>query len=123
MIEIPTQLDTERVSDLLCIAFEGGSNYWYCDLEVEQYPEGKSKADFEYWHIQVPLEEGGVLKFRDQFGDFGVLRLDLDSITKGLRTMQDKYPRHWADFLKENEDADTGDVFLQCCVLGGLTYG
>lgn len=123
MINITIELNEERVGHLLCTAFEGGANYWYCDLEVVQFPEGKSKTDFEYWHTEVPLEKGGVLGFRDKWDDFGDLRLDLESITKGLHMMQDKYPRHWADFVNENQDAITGDVFLQCCVLGGITYG
>lgn len=112
-----------RVSDLLCAAFEGGSNHWYCELRVEQYPEGKSKADYDCWWIQVPLEEGGVLKFdlKDDFRN-EEFRLNLEIITKGLRTMQDKYSWHWADFINENEDAETGDVFLQCCVFGDIVY-
>jgi hypothetical protein len=32
-------------------------------------------------------------------------------------------PQHFADFLNENDDADTGDVFVQCCLLGEIRYG
>lgn len=34
-----------------------------------------------------------------------------------------KYPRHWADVLAENDDATTGDVFLQCCLFGECIFG
>jgi hypothetical protein len=47
----------------------------------------------------------------------------LADLAKGLQTMAEKYPRHFADFVAENDDADTGDVFLQCVVLGDVVYG
>jgi len=50
-------------------------------------------------------------------------RLDLDAIKKGLQIIAEKYPRHMGDFLNENDDADTGDVFLQCCLFGDAIYG
>jgi len=37
--------------------------------------------------------------------------------------MAEKYPRHFANFAQEAEDAETGDVFIQCCVLGEIVYG
>jgi hypothetical protein len=32
-------------------------------------------------------------------------------------------PRHFADVLNENDDAGTGDVFLQCCLFGEIIFG
>ena len=49
--------------------------------------------------------------------------LTLADIQKGLETMRDKYPHHWADLVEENDDLITGDVFLQCAVFGELVYG
>jgi len=37
--------------------------------------------------------------------------------------MAKKEPRHFADFLKEDYDETTGDVFLQCCLFGEVIYG
>lgn len=44
-------------------------------------------------------------------------------LQQGLQRMARKYPRHFADFMAENDDAITGDVFLQCVVLGEVIYG
>jgi hypothetical protein len=49
--------------------------------------------------------------------------LDRVAILEGLRIMAEKEPRHFADFMTENDDADTGDVFLQCCLYGEVIYG
>jgi pimeloyl-ACP methyl ester carboxylesterase len=40
-----------------------------------------------------------------------------------LHLMPQVAPEHWADFLTENEDAETGDVFVQLCLLGEVVYG
>jgi hypothetical protein len=37
--------------------------------------------------------------------------------------MSEKFPEHWADFINENDDAITGDIFVQCCVFGDTVYG
>jgi hypothetical protein len=49
--------------------------------------------------------------------------LTIENVKKGLDVMRDKYPRHWADLVEENDDLITGDVWLQCAVFGELVYG
>ena len=49
--------------------------------------------------------------------------ITIDNIRKGLELMRDQYPRHYADLIEENDDAITGDVFLQLAVFGELIYG
>ena len=110
-----------RVEDLLTSALEGGSNYWYSDLEVKEWPKGKTKADFEFWHIEVPFLEGGVLQLMDD--DENTHTLDRHKISQGLRVFASKYPIHWDDFIEDGDDAITGDVFLQCCIFGEAVYG
>ena len=117
---VPESVNVERVKGLLCSAFEGGSNYWYTDLNVHQWPDGVSSR--EAWHMEVPVVEGGVLSLVDKYeGDEHLL--DLAKITKGLAIMREKYPRHWSNFATENDDAETADVFLQCCVFDDIIYG
>ena len=124
---VPESVNVERVKGLLCSAFEGGSNYWYMDLDVHQWPDGVSSrervdAHIYDWHTEVPVVEGGVLSLVDKYeGDEHLL--DLAKITKGLAIMREKYPRHWSNFATENDDAETADVFLQCCVFDDIIYG
>lgn len=37
--------------------------------------------------------------------------------------MAEKWPRHFGNFISENEDAETGDVFIQLALLGDIVYG
>jgi hypothetical protein len=42
---------------------------------------------------------------------------------KELMATDPQYSSHYADVLRENDDADTGDVFLQLCLFGEVVYG
>jgi hypothetical protein len=116
----------ERISDLLCSAFEGGSNYWYVINEFVKPKDLTFRTDKDqvFRHLDYPLNEGGALILGDmEDEDSEDKRLDLEAIQRGLKIMSEKYPRHMMDFINDNEDADTGDVFLQCCLFGEAIYG
>jgi hypothetical protein len=51
--------------------------------------------------------------------------LDRAAIERGkeLLATDERYSHHYADVLNENDDADTGDVFLQLCLFGEVVYG
>jgi hypothetical protein len=119
-LNVPVSM--ERVKDLLCCAFEGGSNYW-CDTIDRMGGITREQAPYRQ---DVPFVEGGWLEIIEGEEDCGkarVIRLDLDAIKKGLAVFAEKYPDHFADFIAENDDATTGDVFLQCCCFGEAIYG
>lgn len=111
-IEIPN----ERLGHQLIAAFEGGSNYWV--KRTETHPPEGVKAD----RYEAPFFEGGYVIVVDRETNTRY-RLDLERIQKGIIAMRDKAPRHFANILSENDDAETGDVFLQCCLFGEIVYG
>ncbi len=120
----------QDVSDLLCSAFEGGSNYWYMIEEFGMPPELKGVPDEKVFrHLDYPTREGGYLLVSDrkivecEGGEVTIRKIDRDRLKVALNLMSQKYPRHFADFINENGDADTGDVFLQLAVLGDVVYG
>lgn len=124
-IPVTIIIPTERVQDLLCNALEGGSNYWY-EIMSFNYPNGQDKKslNIEFQHIELPFFEGGSLTIRDnEEAHKGDLILDLKAIEEGLQIMVAKEIRHFADFISENDDAITGDVFLQCCLFKEVIYG
>ena len=123
------QFNVERVSDLLCSALEGGSNYWYMIEEFIEPPTvvKTTGLDGVFRHLDYPCSPGGALMVSDakacNEGSKRTERLDLTSMARGLEIMREKYTRHFADWVHENDDADTGDVFLQCCLFGEVVYG
>lgn len=121
--------EKRRVADLLISAFEGGSNYWYVIEEFIEPPvvERHTGLDGVFRHVDYPLSEGGALIVSDAKENtpdkVRKVRLDWPKIQEGLVVMARKYPRHFGHWLSEDDDADTGDAFLQCCLFGELVYG
>lgn len=137
-VQVTQHIDVELIRNLLCCAFEGGSNYWY-DIEGIHYPPGRNYASYKeggkgqdaetYWNWSqlIPTQEGGHLiitsKEGDEINGTKKWRLDREAIAKGLAIMAEKYPKHFGDVIAETEDADTGDVLLQLALFGELIYG
>jgi len=137
-IEVTIEVPDSRIRDMLCCAFEGGSNYWYDDL-APVYPPGFTRGDFKeggkaqprdaqgredyfHWCQLLPLMDGGAVTFRDKEGG-KEYRLDRAKIKAGLLAFRDQCPRHFAVMMADDGDADTGDAFLQCCTFGEVIYG
>lgn len=108
----------EVIKDLLLTALEGGSNYWYM---IEYHNTKDIKAESLY---DTPLHSKGFIVFSLlEEDDDRTFLLNSEAITKGWNTIEDRFPMHLKDAIEENGDACTGDVFLQCCLFGGVVYG
>jgi hypothetical protein len=126
-LTVTTEISLTRVADLLCCAFEGGVGYW-CEIERYRKPRKPvahvSREGHVFPHIDFPLCAGGAVVCRDtEDEDRPLMVLDLHAVKRGLALMPKVAPRHWADFIAENDDATTGDVFIQICLLGEIVYG
>jgi len=125
-VEIPLK----RVSDLLCCALEGGSDYW-CQIKKYVAPKElvfRLDTKHVYHRLDYPLNEGGALHIIVSGADLKAEKpdtytLNLPAISRGLQIMVEKFPQHFADFMSTEEDAETGDVFLQCCLFGDVVFG
>ena len=125
---VTLSLTAEQISDVLCSALEGGSNYW-CSLVRGVKPTAwvfdsePKRENGRHWVHDYPLNPGGVIIFTDaEEGDEKELRLDAQALHKGLAVLAEKHPQHITDMLTENADADTGDALLQCCLFGEIVY-
>ena len=109
------EITPSRVRDLLCTAFEGGSNYWIDSIVANN----ANTFNLSYFHEAPSVPEGYVeLRVESER-----LKLTHDKVKKGLQTMAKNHPRHFKNFIEENDDAETGDVFLQCCLFNKVIYG
>lgn len=117
------------IADLLCSAFEGGSNYW---ARVANADVGKGdcapKGYEKHSHYIAPFSTGGYVLIQEQDEDlqpeeWKSHKLDRAALDRGLQLMAEKHPQRWADFITSNADSTTGDVYLQLCLLGEVRYG
>jgi hypothetical protein len=122
---VPYHVTVERVKDLLTCAFEGGSGYWI--EETERVGEAKDRKQAPFL-CDCPFVKDGYLKIKEdgteaKHGMGGWFNIDLETIKTGLAVFAQKYPKDFADFVNENDDAGTGDTFLQCVCFGEAIYG
>lgn len=127
------EITSERIASLLCCGIEGGIGYWACivgygllnNVSFDDFNKGgKFQFPDNYYHPYelIPLFEGCTL-FVEDMEERTVFRLNRKAIKRGLKTMADQYPKDFDNFLDENTDVETGDVFIQCCLLGKIVYG
>ena len=130
------QVSEEQVRDLLVTALEGGSNYWIENthyelregLQYSDFQPGGSQTLDEYFHPLelIPFVEGCslIIQVIDEGDGFdGIQQLTRDKMMEGVKVMAADYSQHFQDFLEEDGDANTGDVFLQCCLFGKVVFG
>lgn len=117
---IEMNLEKDQIESLLVSAFEGGSNYWY-RIEKRVNPKDKNKDCYE----TVFNGDGLIVSDINGANRGESVRKVLNNLTvqSGLQTMAKKYPWHFVNVVSDNADAETGDVFLQCCLFEEIIYG
>ena len=131
---ITMELSAEIVANCLCSAFEGGGSKYWCSIRREVAPRGELAFRFSdkqiIPYIDYPMNSGGgavILEdseAEDEKGKPKRYRLTRTALRRGLAVMAADYPRHFANLVGEMmSDAETGDVLLQCSVLGEVRYG
>lgn len=125
-VKITQKVSEEAILDQLVSAFEGGSNYWYLVNSVEGITDeiraNKNLATVEKWWEAI--KNGGKVVIHDaeepedHLGD-----LTMESIQEGLQILAEKYPEIVSDIVEGTGDAETGDVFLQVCVMKEIVFG
>jgi hypothetical protein len=122
----------ENLINLLSVATYG--NYWPC---IKAYKSDAEKGLFtdcdcceDKWAVALMQGKGVVVydcyEMDSELNDGEEptkYRITLADVEKGLKLMQEKYPRHYANLVEEEDDAITGDVWLQLTVFGELVYG
>lgn len=112
--------ECERPECHRCNPIQGCTDHDKC--QEDRYGEA-FRGYGEFPHIETPFQGGAVL-LKDRYGDSEtVYRLDREALQRGLKIMGEKYPHLMGDFVNENEDAITGDAFIQCALLGEIVYG
>ena len=110
---------------LLVGAWEGGSNYWIESVEIGGLPEKKTIVSSDYFpSFQLVPFLGGHLKVQlDEECDNEVYELNLEKIKQAIVLMRNHYNGHYCDWVEQNDDAATSDVFLQLCLFNEIIFG
>lgn len=117
-VNIEFKITKQMIQDLLVCAFEGGSNYWYSQLEPLAETSKKEHPSDSFYDNLVT---NGFNLYDNEGGKHH--KVTPGAFKIAMQIMRDKYPSHLADVQKENMDAATGDVFLQLAIFGDIIYG
>ena len=129
--------DHENLANLLSVATYG--NAWPvvkayksdndkglfadCDCREDKWAEGllhgKGVMVYDCYDENIDEDADDFTPFPDSAKH----PITIADVQKGLELMRDQYPRHYADLVEEEDDAITGDVWLQLAVFGELIYG
>jgi len=107
-ISVRSHFSKEQLENLLDTAGRGAS-YW-CNNNLE-YPSKVQKV--------LSGESVSIMDIEKNKHYW----LNLKAVKRGLTTMAKKESKHFADFISEDFDQTTGDIFLQCCLFGKVIYG
>lgn len=126
IVQLTVRISNEQIRDLLSTALEGGINYW-ADYEAGYTPQQeamakKLKGVWEGLPVYFIEDTEYKLVIKDMY-ESKAHELTYDRLRLGLVDMADKYPVHMQKLLTDEFDAETGDVFIQCCVFGDIIYG
>ena len=141
-IQVSHHISWKDIDALLITAFEGGSNYWLSKVtpmngdhviswesqfdweDSQSCPMGTEDLKGMGLHYVIPIAEGNSISLmEDDEGGNKVTVINESDVRTGLEIMAKKYARHWKDVVDDNHDADTADVFLQCCIFREIVYG
>jgi hypothetical protein len=118
----------DQIADQIVTAVEGGCNYWLASFKLVTPRLSLTAGREGLWYAKSAIWEDGPFLIRavgleNDDGDEEWL-LTPENLKRGLKVMATSHPKHFDDaFVSEGCDAETADVFLQCCLFEEIVYG
>jgi hypothetical protein len=124
---ITFNVSDETISDLLCTALEGGSNYWYLlgHVDTTHFVKGDTYVDnlmrsfiadkdykLDVYDIESDEDEPDLL------GSVTYLKMGI-----ALSIMSKDYPKTLGNIMSGNMDGDDADVWFQLATMGEVVFG
>lgn len=137
-MKVEIDIPTRRIADLMVTAIEGNdmTRSWCAHIHLKGAMEGRERdlvtSRHVVWYDNPKAYEGDfaieIAEIIDESQPMVADNLNLHlcgpaQFQRGLQLMAEKQPSHFSDFMEENEDAITADVFLQLVALGDVVYG
>ncbi|SDK45024.1 hypothetical protein [Bradyrhizobium ottawaense] len=113
-------LTWRKITDQIVAGVEGGISYWASSFK----PEGEISTDVSPWYDDEKFWAAGGWKILIKVHDERKPKeMTPESMRNGLQYLADNHLWRIEQMIKENGDAETGDVFIQSCLFGDIVYG
>jgi hypothetical protein len=120
MFTVTHQIPKKRVYEVVVSGIESGG-YGSFYVPGDDWRKGWEAADRgEHAAFSACLF---TVKYEEDREDYKPQPLTDTLLQAGLNIMAENYPKHLTAIIEENDDAITGDVLLQCSLLGDVVYG
>jgi hypothetical protein len=127
-LEVTLSIPAQRIADLMCSAIESGDpvTHGWCDgiyyrTVQTNPPDGNWYVDHPEFYESADFQIE-VVELDDETGHKTSHLITRTNLLHGLKVMAEHFPQHFVDFISENDDAATADIFLQCVVFGEEKY-
>jgi hypothetical protein len=121
MFDVKIKITDQHLVSLFSDA-DGGSAYW-AELSVKFSEDSDTKGlSFEERLVDHVMNKHSSFIITDveENEEYIINKRDIE---RALQIMSDDYPEHFSNLIKEEDDADTGDVFLQILCFDEVVYG
>jgi hypothetical protein len=107
-----------KITDQIVAAIEGGSAYWMSKF----WPKDPIQTSVVPWYDDEKIWAGNFnIEVTDDEGTKHAFTPE--KLKAGLQWLANNHLWRIEQIVKENGDAETGDVFIQACVVGDIVYG
>ncbi len=137
-MKVSFDIPAKRIADLVVTAIEGNhmTRSWchgiYLKGSWAELYEDRTALVVRPWYANLTIYTDDFLIEIEEIIDEGKALTDANlkkhqcgpaDFANAFALMAQHSPHHFADFLQENEDIYTADVFLQYVALGEVVYG
>jgi len=133
-MKVSIEISSKRIADIMITAIEGNhmTRTWCEGVYLAKAPKSWEKPKGDVWYSSPDFYAGdfqiNVTEIVDESKPARGANLKTHTLSpvefaRGFQLMAEKSAGHLADFINENEDIITADVFLQYATLGEVIYG
>lgn len=125
-MKIEIEITSQRLADILTSAIECNdmTTAWCGGVLFRASDKvGEHHGAHGWWYGRAEFFEGDYSFTVDDAEDGKSHTVTPDKMKAGLELMAKKHGRHFGDFMAENDDSVTADVFLQLISIGTVEYG
>jgi len=125
-IKADYEIKSSDLANLIVSALEGGSNEWMHHFRLKYTSLADIGTNIWYAEPRLWADEKFIVSVSHENCEAEeVANVDRDypSLVAAMQLFADKYPKHFSDFVQDNADAETADVFMQIWILGEVIFG
>ncbi len=133
-MKVSIDIPAARIADIMVTAIECNlmTTSWCAGVYLISSQAGVTEDDARCWYslpevyekpFEIEIKEIIDESKKPQGKNLKSRKVKSVEMSTAFALMAQKYGRHFGDFMNENEDNITADVFLQCLALGEVVYG